>query len=168
MKYLLILLLAFPVMGDEILIRAATHVIKKNEGVRLKPYRDTNGYWTIGIGHKIKPGESFDSITKKQAVELFRKDIIHHIKRAKRLLPEFNKYPIVVRVAVLDGVYRGCLSGSPNTLALMRKGLWEKAAREYLNHAEYRDSKKSGTGVYKRMDRNALVFLRYAEYLKRK
>jgi GH24 family phage-related lysozyme (muramidase) len=165
MRFLLIFALVSPVVADEILIRASTHVIKRNEGMRLKPYKDVNGHWTVGIGHKIVAGEKFGVITEKEALGLFRKDIKHHIKRARRLLPDFDKYPVCVRVAILDGVFRGCLGGSPRSLALIRKGEWKQAGEEYLDHAGYRKSKRLGTGVWRRMDRNALVFSRYAEYL---
>ncbi len=28
-------------------------LIKRSEGLRLKPYRDLAGYWTVGYGHKL-------------------------------------------------------------------------------------------------------------------
>jgi GH24 family phage-related lysozyme (muramidase) len=31
--------------------------LKREEGLRLKPYKDTLGHWTIGYGHKMLPGE---------------------------------------------------------------------------------------------------------------
>lgn len=45
------------------------------EGVRYVPYNDGYGKMTIGIGHLIKPGESFDSLTSKEVSDLFTKDI---------------------------------------------------------------------------------------------
>jgi hypothetical protein len=67
---------------------------------------------------------------------------------------------------MLDGFFRGDLSGSPKTMRLINQGKWIEASREYLNHAEYRQSKIDKTGVYKRMDRNALMYLRYGQKLR--
>ena len=58
----------------------------------------------------------------------------------------------------MDGFFRGDLSGSKDTLALMNQGDFKAAAKEYLNHAGYRKSKEEGTGVAGRMERNAAVF----------
>jgi lysozyme len=41
----------------------------------LTVYDDINGYPTIGYGHLVKEGEDFSKgITKKQALDLLRKD----------------------------------------------------------------------------------------------
>jgi GH24 family phage-related lysozyme (muramidase) len=151
--------------SDRLLIRAASHVLKKNEGVRYEAYRDVYGYVTIGIGHKVKPGEKFGRLTENEVYDLFAKDVAHHIKLCRKYFPKFDEYPVCVRVAILDGFFRGDLSGSPKTMRLMNQGRWDEASREYLNHAEYRKSKVDRTGVYKRMDRNALMFRRYGEHL---
>jgi len=43
----------------------------------------------------------------------------------------------------------------------MNQGNWSAAATEYLNNDEYRTSKKEGTGVAPRMERNASIFAAY-------
>lgn len=48
------------------------------EGCRLKPYLDAAGKGTIGWGHLILPGESFDTITREQADDLLLSDITKH------------------------------------------------------------------------------------------
>ena len=51
--------------------------IKRHEGLQLKPYKDSLGYWTIGYGHLMTAKEKIafaDGITKEQAEELFQKD----------------------------------------------------------------------------------------------
>ena len=50
--------------------------IKRHEGLRLKPYKDSLGYWTIGYGHLMTAKEKIafaDGITKEQAEELFKR-----------------------------------------------------------------------------------------------
>jgi lysozyme len=39
--------------------QTAIDLIKHFEGLRLQPYRDAAGHWTIGYGHLIRPGESY-------------------------------------------------------------------------------------------------------------
>lgn len=57
----------------------------REEGVRLDPYRDHRGFWTIGIGHLIdrRKGGSLPSwvkpsfpITREEADEMCRADIL--------------------------------------------------------------------------------------------
>lgn len=45
------------------------------EGFRSAPYLDKAGHWTIGIGHKIKPGEHFTTLTEAEAFQLMKRDI---------------------------------------------------------------------------------------------
>ncbi len=50
-------------------------LIKEFEGFRSKPYKCPAGVDTIGYGHVIRKGESYTSITKKEADKLLRKDL---------------------------------------------------------------------------------------------
>jgi lysozyme len=45
------------------------------EGLKLEPYKCSAGHWTIGIGHKIKKGEYFTSITEDDAYKILRQDV---------------------------------------------------------------------------------------------
>lgn len=165
-KYLIIFIAALTATAsDSVLKRAATHVLMKNEGFRAKPYFCTNGHATVGYGHKIVD-KAKSIYTKAEAKILLGHDIDAKLKVCRRLLPAFDGYPVCVQVSILDGVFRGDLSGSPKTLKLIRQSKWVEASKEYLDNREYRKSKQNGTGVYKRMNRNAMVFLQYGEKLK--
>lgn len=50
-------------------------LIKKYEGFSAIPYLCPGDEWTIGYGHKILPGESFNRISKKVATELLAHDV---------------------------------------------------------------------------------------------
>lgn len=53
--------------------------IKRDEGLRLKPYRDTLGHWTIGYGHllgRIVPERMRDGISKAFAETLLADDLL--------------------------------------------------------------------------------------------
>ncbi len=52
------------------------NLIKNFEGFRGKEYRDVGGKWTIGYGHLIKDGESFDKgVTLAEALQLLDIDL---------------------------------------------------------------------------------------------
>ncbi len=52
-------------------------LIKESEGLRLSTYLDAVGKPTIGYGHLIRPGETFNGpISQQQAEALLRKDLV--------------------------------------------------------------------------------------------
>ena len=63
----------------------------KHEGLRLEPYQDHLGNWTIGVGHKIKPDEQFDSITEDEAMSMLREDLQTAQDAARKIVPNFDK-----------------------------------------------------------------------------
>lgn len=66
------------IIGGYMLIRiseSGIDKIKRHEDLRLKPYKDVAGYWTIGYGHKLLPGEWYDEISEAKAEELLRQDL---------------------------------------------------------------------------------------------
>ncbi|TVL97178.1 MAG: hypothetical protein CV087_22705 [Candidatus Brocadia sp. WS118] len=50
-------------------------LIKKFEGLELKPYKDSAGHMTIGYGHLIRRGETFYEINEEMAEQLLMRDI---------------------------------------------------------------------------------------------
>lgn len=147
---------------------------KGKEGRPGYSYKDHKGNLTIGVGHLVTPndpilkrvvGGDYNSITSglkplndKQMQQLFDYDVQSKIKLARRKLSNFDKLSKSTQNAVVDGFFRGDLSGSPKTLKLMNSGDFKAAAAEYLNNDEYRKSKKDETGVAPRMERNASIF----------
>lgn len=53
---------------------AGQETLMDMEGFRDKPYSCSAGHLTIGFGHKIKPGEKFDTITKGTAILMMVED----------------------------------------------------------------------------------------------
>lgn len=49
--------------------------IKEQEGCVLHVYRDFAGILSIGIGHAIRQGEHFDTLTDEEALELLSHDL---------------------------------------------------------------------------------------------
>ena len=60
-----------------------------------------------------------------------------------------------MREALVDMAFRGDIKSNNQFVKLLKEGRRDAAADEYLNHAGYRRSKKAGTGIHKRMERNA-------------
>lgn len=153
-----------PPESDEVLL-AAREYIKANEGVKNQPYKDTKGFWTVGIGHLMTPQEiksmSGKTLSDQEVNDIFVRDLSSKVKMARNELGEsYNALPTNAKVAILDGFFRGDMSGSPKALELIRAGKLGEAADEYLNNREYRKSvalNKSGKkhGVAGRMERNA-------------
>jgi hypothetical protein len=159
-----------------------------NGKIRNEIYADNKGYPTIGIGHLVIPADSKNGIFKPEEVkldkkgniikvkitdararEIFRIDLIKKYNSIKSEFPNFDKYPSSLKIAMMDGYFRGDLSGSPKTknyikqaMSFYLKGEKEKAidfldaaANEYIDNDEYELSKKMKQGVYRRMNNNA-------------
>lgn len=63
--------------------------IKSFEGLRLSPYRDAVGKWTVGYGHLMFPHEvkAMKTLTMAEAEELLRDDIADHEEGMSKLFP---------------------------------------------------------------------------------
>lgn len=144
------------------LLKKAADYIKQNEGVKNIMYKDSKGHWTIGIGHLVTPQEytlfKNRKLTNEEVLNLFKKDMEKKLQLAKSYFGQaFNTFSPSLQIAILDGYFRGDLSGSPRTKELLRQGNFTAAAKEYLNNNEYRAAVASGSGVAKRMQRNAAI-----------
>lgn len=133
--------------GDDYMSSARKYVLSNETSGKTysKPYKDSNGNWTIGVGHLIKPEEMQrfmgKVLTKEEIDDLFTEDLHKRTNEAKRVLGKsFDKMSNNLKVAVIDGFYRGDLSGSPDTLMLIKEGKWTEASKEFLNNNEYRKS----------------------------
>jgi len=136
-------------------------MLVKREGKYPRMYKDIYGHPTIGIGHLVKPNEIAKYknavLTPHEMYTLMYTDINEKLTLVRRDFPKFDSYPEKLKMLIVDGYFRGDLSGSPATKRLIRMGKFKQAADEYLDNVEYRKSVKAGTGVAKRMRQNALV-----------
>ena len=66
--------------------------IIRHEGIRYEPYRDAAGFWTIGIGHLIAPGDGVPRgtsgnplpIDETFLMTLFETDLLHAENAVRR------------------------------------------------------------------------------------
>jgi lysozyme len=106
-------------------------LLVEHEGVRLKPYRDSVGRLTIGVGRNLDDV----GIRYGEALELLKNDIDHiHAQ----LLSSFSWYKDLDQVrrdALIDMCFMGigALSGFHKFLNYMELGLYEAASVEMLD-----------------------------------
>ena len=153
-------------------INAAFDVLFAYEGFRSKPYKDSKGKWTIGVGHLIGDGsdEAYKkspfynkTISKEAAIKLAKAELSDRLPKIVSLIGNglFDMQPNTQN-QLIASFYRGGITGSPKTLKLIRAGKFQDAGDEFLNNDEYRDAVKSGSGVAGRMD-NVSVALKSEE-----
>jgi lysozyme len=112
--------------------------IEKDEGKQLTSYKDTQGNWTVGIGHFLGPNPIYSgkTITEEQCQEYFEEDFEEAVKGAQQACAGFSG---------LDGPRKGALVnmafelGGPTLstfhtfLGYVNDGLYQEAAIDLLN-----------------------------------
>lgn len=129
------------------LMNAMVADLRRDEGERLKPYRDTVGKLTIGVGRNLDDV----GITPDESAYLLAKDINKVLRQLDEKLPWwrglcFNRQRVLVNMAFNLGI--AGLLGFKNTLAAVQAGQYDKAAEGML-------SSKWASQVGKRADRLA-------------
>ena len=120
-----------------------------HEGCVLKPYKDSHGYWTVGIGRCIDKnpltteelravGQNWKSegITKNAAYMLLHNDIKRILAVLKEEIAFWNELDDERQYALLDMAFQMGINGVlrfKKMLAAMGVGNWEKAKSECLD-----------------------------------
>lgn len=120
------------------------HLIRE-EGFVPGEYADDVGIPTEGVGQTAE----------NMGANFFTETYPKYETRARKKVKNYDKLPEETKNAVLSAVYRGDLG--PKAAKLIEQGKFEAAAKEYLNHKEYKQRKRDNPedGVVKRMERNA-------------
>ena len=121
--------------------------VEKAEGRKLTPverrvvyeegfvpglYYDNKNIPTYGVGQTgeyIKKG--------------FRASYEDHVKKTRRMIPQFDNLPEYMQEELVQSTYRGDLGLSPTARRLFNEGRYEEAAKEFLNHEEYMNPRTS-------------------------
>jgi len=130
-------------------IEDAKAQIKAHEGLRFEAYPDGKSF-SVGYGHNGVPEGT--KITQQQADAYFEKDFSQKLAAARKAIPKFDDLTDELKIEIVQGFFRGDLSGSPKTLALINQGKFAEASEEFLNNKEYR-SPDTTQGVKRRMER---------------
>lgn len=106
-------------------------MLKKHEGLRLKPYKDTVGKWTIGYGRNLDDV----GISKKEAEYLLKNDI----GKVKRNLKGIGWYEKLnnPRKSVIENMafnlgYRGLMMFQ-RMIKAIKSDNYDKAANEMMD-----------------------------------
>lgn len=136
-------------------------IIKKAEGLRLKPYKCPAGVWTIGFGHTYGVTENTAPISKEDAEDLLKDDLKQFENGVLELVtyPELNSNQFSALVSFAFNVGLGNLKRS-TLLRLLNEGRplaasqqfarWNKAAGKVLR------------GLTKRREAERQLFLKPA------
>ena len=112
--------------------------LERDEGVRANRYQDTEGNWSVGIGHLMTAEDLVhypDPLSQAQIDSLFTDDLGKTILWLNRNLPWWQQIPEPGSRAIANMAYniRGRLLGFTKMLAALEAGDYETAASECLN-----------------------------------
>lgn len=82
------------------------NMIIQHEGIRYRPYQDSLGLWTVGIGHLIGDGKTLPpswnrEFSQEEVMAMFEKDYAHH-NRAAQNIPGYDKLNSIGKGALTD------------------------------------------------------------------
>jgi len=128
------------------------------------------GTLTIGWGHTGSEAKIGNKISNSKAEDLLTTDINNEEKKTKTLFPKYDTYPLYVRRALVNSVFRGEAKKSYNWVQDINLGKWQTAAENYLkgwniDFSQANDPRYEG-GVADRMVNNQDAFKKYAKELK--
>lgn len=97
---------------------SAIKMLMHHEGVRLKPYQDCVGLWTVGVGHLIGDGKTLPpewnkTFSMEEVREILKKELARFEAGVCRLCPDgltSGRFDALVSFAFNTGL--GCLQRS--------------------------------------------------------
>jgi len=104
----------------------------KHEGLRLKPYLDTVGKMTIGIGRNLDD----KGISEDEANYLFMDDVEESAIQIMKVFPSLDGWSENRRNALIDMVFNVGITrflGFKKMIAAIKNGDWVSAAKEMRN-----------------------------------
>lgn len=106
----------------------------RDEGLRLKAYRDSLGYWTIGYGHLIQD-ESLREVSVEHAERILQEDITKILFALDHEIPWWRGLDDVRMRVLANMTYNLGVTGFlkfQHTLDHVRRGNYEEAANHML------------------------------------
>lgn len=110
-------------------------LIKSFEGVRNKPYYDSEGWLTTGVGHLIKPNEKhlINPLSDDQVHDLLRSDLRgcqEAIEKSVRVSINQNQFDALASLCFNIGQYRFSMS---RVVSLLNQGRFSDAAHAFMD-----------------------------------
>lgn len=89
--------------------------LQRHEGLRLKPYKCSRGFWTIGYGHKLESEPTAamkrKGITVKEANELLYQDVLEAKAGLDRTIPWWRNLSETRREILINMAFNLGISG---------------------------------------------------------
>ena len=104
----------------------------RDEGIRLKPYTDTVGKTTIGVGRNLDD----KGITHAEAAALLHNDIEECVEHALQIFPAFDHLPDEAQHVIVNMLFQlgsAGFRGFKRFIAAVHKRHWHLAADEILD-----------------------------------
>ncbi|MDX1939665.1 MAG: glycoside hydrolase family protein [Saprospiraceae bacterium] len=124
----------------------AKAILIAEEGRRNDVYRDTRGFLTVGIGHKVIPADNLvygQTISNERIDSLFATDIARAFTAAVSQAKEIGRYNVDM-VARLTSVNfqlgTAWRTKFPNTWTLIKNGNINQAIQNLINSAWYQQT----------------------------
>ena len=128
-------------------------MIIAHEGIRLQPYKDTKGLWTVGVGHLIGDGKTLPpdmnrTFTMKEVMDMFESDFAHHVRIAEQT-PGYNKANETGKGALIDLAYNmgKWWTKFPNTSKALEAGDFKAAAAGLRDSAWFKQVGQRGPQI---------------------
>jgi lysozyme len=112
--------------------KTADNLILRFEDLRLRPYRDVRGLWTIGVGHLMDQDNVNPNlvITKEDAMILFDIDVHEHWTWLDRLVHvQLNTHQVDALTSFIFNVGPDAFAGSTMHRRIQAGQIREAAAR---------------------------------------
>ena len=109
--------------------------LKLDEGLRLEPYQDSEGWWTVGYGRLIDTRKG-GKISEDEAEYMLNNDIDVVINQVIREFPWFGDLSDARQEVILNMVFNLGLpkfKGFKNAITAMKRHDWTDASREMLD-----------------------------------
>lgn len=108
--------------------------LTRDEGRHLSVYRDTEGYYTIGVGHYLGRDKRMSVITDEECDALFSADIVEAEQTADRHLPGWRDLDPVRQRAILNMCFNlgDRIGGFRRFIAAVARRDWAEAGKEMM------------------------------------
>ena len=144
---------------------AGVEFLSRQEGFRSRPYLDQAGKPTIGYGHLIRPGETFDAIGEPEALVLLKRDVARvaiPVQTALRVPLKPYQADAVLSLAYNVG---GAAVAKSTLMRLLNAGSVIRTADQFTrwNKITVKGRKVVSEGLSARRERERRLFL-FADY----
>lgn len=136
------------------LIRQVIHDLRRHEGCRLRPYRDSVGVWTNGFGNTKNVTENTPAITEQQALDQLIENIAEAVTTAKRVFKTYSDLDPVRKSVAINMAFNlgeSRLRQFKKFLAAVEGKNWTEAALQMLDSKWSRQVGQRATELAARM-----------------